>query len=238
MHSIRGLVVGVIVIATATGCSQSTVRPSAYGATTLTSAQVQMTPSEPLAPSRMKNVPPMSSERQLEIALRAEETRRERADTERVGDRNVALEREVAAMLSADAAQRDSDVRVSATPGGTVRISGVVRSVRARRNAEVLIARVPGVVAFEDALQVRPRDAADPAAALVPRVIAMLDWDPRLDGDRVHVEATEAGSVRLTGRLAEESQRAAAVDDAFAAGATLVVDRLDVVPGSRPMNPR
>lgn len=238
MDTIRCLVAGVIVIATATGCSRSNSPPSAYGVTTLTSAQMQTTPSEPVAPSRLKDAPSMTPDRQLEIALRSEETRRERADTERVGDRNVALEREVAAMLSADAAQRDSDVWVSATPGGTVRISGVVRSVRARRNAEALIARVPGVVAFEDALQVRPRDAADPAAALVPRTVAMLDWDPRLDGNRVHVEATELGTVRLTGRLAEESQRAAAVDDAFAAGARFVVDRLDVVPGSRPMNPR
>jgi osmotically-inducible protein OsmY len=72
----------------------------------------------------------------------------------------------------------------------------------------------------------------------VPNVLAELEWDPRLDGRRVHVEASRGGTVVLRGRLASESQRAAAVDDAERAGAKEVIDLMEVIPGAPPLNPR
>ncbi|MDB4995839.1 MAG: hypothetical protein JWM74_3271 [Myxococcaceae bacterium] len=149
-----------------------------------------------------------------------------------------ALERRVAAMLMADPAQKDSDVRISATPGGTVTLRGVVTTVRARRNIEEMIAYVPGVAIVLDDLMVDARAKPPEFASLVPNVISQLDWDPRLDGRRVHVEASRYGEVVLRGRLASESQRDAAIDDAARAGATEITDLLEVIPGASPLDPR
>jgi osmotically-inducible protein OsmY len=149
-----------------------------------------------------------------------------------------ALERRVAAMLTADPAQKYSDVRISATPGGTVTLRGVVTTVRARRNIEEMIAYVPGVAIVLDDLMVDARAKPPENASLVPNVVSQLDWDPRLDGRRVHVEASRYGEVILRGRLASESQRDAAIDDAARAGATEITDLLEVIPGAPPLNPR
>jgi osmotically-inducible protein OsmY len=161
-------------------------------------------------------------------------------EREIVDGHDVALERRVAAMLTADPAQKYSDVRVSATPGGTVTLRGTVPTVRARRNIHEMVGgtRVPGVAVLIDDVMVDPRAPVPEAAILVPNVLSQLEWDPRLDGRRVHVEATRYGKVHLYGRLSSESQRAAAVDDAWRAGATEVEDKLEVIVGAPPFNPR
>jgi osmotically-inducible protein OsmY len=159
-------------------------------------------------------------------------------EPEIVDGHDVALERRVVAMLSADPAQKYSDVRVSATPGGTVTLRGIVTTVRARRNIEEMIGHVPGVAIVLDDLLVDARARPPEVASLVPNVVSQLDWDPRLDGRRVHVEASRGGKVALRGRLSSESQRQAAIDDAMRAGATEVVDLLEVIPGAPPLDPR
>jgi osmotically-inducible protein OsmY len=159
-------------------------------------------------------------------------------EREIVNGHDVGLARRVGAMLTADPAQKYSDIRISATPGGTVTLTGTVTTVRARRNIHELIGLVPGVAIVVDDLVVDARAKAESATSLVPNVLAQLEWDPRLDGRRVHVDATRDGKVALYGRLASESQRDAAIDDAERAGATEVEDFIEVIPGAPPLNPR
>ncbi len=142
---------------------------------------------------------------------------------------------------SDDVVQRDivdaliGDVRIDATDlnvqvlRGRVHLRGRVPSLFVRQTAEEIAARIKGVVAVVNELEIGPvQPPSDTQIAAEVRGILLRD--PLVEEESVEVTVSN-GVVRLAGVVPSEAQQAAAGDDAsMAAGVKGVVNHLSVRP--------
>jgi osmotically-inducible protein OsmY len=143
----------------------------------------------------------------------------------------VRIEKDVQAALQADGRIRAPElIAVSADEIGTVVLSGAVPSLPERLLAIHDARRVDGVFeVIADRLRVHlpvghRRSDDEIAATAMQRVID----DRRIRSNHIHVKVSQ-GSVKLTGYVRHESERAAAVEDVTdVIGARDVIDRLEV----------
>src|SRR5438067_459450 len=112
---------------------------------------------EPRSPSARfdlpEGVPRTSTTQVTSAAVETAPSRGDQAEARAAGrTHDRALEQEVGAYLGRAAVPPGSDVRVTATPGGLVVLSGSVPTATAKRHALEAAARVRGVTAVVDRL--------------------------------------------------------------------------------------
>ncbi len=112
---------------------------------------------------------------------------------------------------------------------GVVTLSGAVEAPYARLTAEEVVARIPGVRAIENEIEV-PARAAAPLAdlELEQNVVAHLEGHPYVDPANVQVTVA-GGHVLLRGRVDDWRAHREAVRAAHEAGAISVIDDLEVL---------
>ncbi|MEZ5066876.1 MAG: BON domain-containing protein [bacterium] len=171
------------------------------------------------------------------------------AVNEPAGARETALESEILAALRRDPWVSPFDVRVDVT-AGVARLSGRVDTYLARARADEVTARVPGVIDVLNALEVDTRATAfDPYvdswpptypdwyapepqawksdAQITEDIENQLWWSPFVSDHDVDVVVTD-GVATLTGTVNTWVAWDTAQDEAYDAGATLVMNRLQV----------
>lgn len=131
------------------------------------------------------------------------------------------------------------EIYVSAVNGRVV-LGGTVDSTQARTEAQRIAAAIPGVLGVDNRLDVRDTErsalggwtstggaivASD--AEITEAIAARIQADPGIDASAILVEVNDA-SATLTGYARTWSERDAAVEAAFVAGARTVIDDLRV----------
>jgi osmotically-inducible protein OsmY len=143
---------------------------------------------------------------------------------------NTRIEKDVRAALRRDPhIEHPEFIAVSVDGIGTVVLRGAVESLRQRRAAKRDAREIDGVFEVIDHLKIHPpiadRRADDEIRA---EALQHLIWDSRIWSDDIHVDVSD-GWVTLTGRVREQSQRDAAVEDvASLAGVAGVTDDVKI----------
>lgn len=91
------------------------------------------------------------------------------------------------------------------------------------------------MVAIENDIQVQgygPRTEVVPPAAIRHRVIEAIFWYPRVGFDRIAVDVAAGGDITINGLVGSSSEAREAGEDAVAAGAAHVDNRIRVVSAS------
>ena len=118
---------------------------------------------------------------------------------------------------------------------GVVTLSGFVDSYVAKSAAERAAARVQGVKAIAEEIEVRlPSHQKHADDEIAERAVRILNWDIEVPHDRIHVKV-EHGVVTLTGDVSYQFQRAAAESAVRRLGGTRgVINLIRVVPAAGP----
>ena len=142
---------------------------------------------------------------------------------------DVTIQKQVLAGIYSDVAASDShDVQVTTTMA-RVTLRGTVATRRDKAVIEDDVEEVPGVVAVNNALQVRGNDAFIAPGTLQRGVSEGIFWDPRIASrDPIAVDVSAEGDVTLTGHVDSWQEARAAGDDAVVAGAAHVDNRLQI----------
>ena len=129
----------------------------------------------------------------------------------------------------ARAAAIDEDAVTVEVSRGVVTLLGSVATPYARIVAEEVIGRIPGVRGLDNRIEA-PERAAPPLgdAELLQNVIAHLEAHPYVDRDRIQVTVAN-GEVMLRGQVEDWRAAREAVRAAYEAGATNVLDDIEVV---------
>ena len=140
------------------------------------------------------------------------------------------LDREVLRALERAAAI--DETAVSATvQSGAVTLTGSVETPYARVVAEEVIARIPGVRELHNELEPPERAAGPPPDdVLLQNVIAHLQAHPYVEPDAIEVSVSN-GEVMLRGEVTDWRAEREAIRAAHEAGATNVLDAIEVVEG-------
>jgi len=118
---------------------------------------------------------------------------------------------------------------------GVVTLSGFVDNYAAKSAAERAAARVQGVKAIAEEIEVRlPSDQKHADDEIAERAVRILNWDIEVPHDRVHVKV-EHGVVTLAGDVNYQFQRVAAESAVRRLGGTRgVINLIRVVPAAGP----
>lgn len=131
------------------------------------------------------------------------------------------------------AAAIDEGAVTAAVRNGRVTLTGSVETPYARMVAEEVIGRIPGVRALDNELEAPARPAGPPPDdVLLQDVIAHLEAHPYVDRDAIEVSVAN-GEVMLRGRVTDWRAEREAIRAAQEAGATNVLDSIEVVEGPR-----
>ncbi len=114
---------------------------------------------------------------------------------------------------------------------GKVTLSGSVESYFDRRRAEDLTSRVKGVVAVENNLRVKSRDARSDQE-IKADIEERLFWNSYVDSENIKV-TVEDGVATLMGIVDRLEERKKAEEIALYGGANRVINKLKVMPRSR-----
>jgi osmotically-inducible protein OsmY len=131
------------------------------------------------------------------------------------------------------AAAIDEDAVDATVRDGVVTLTGTVETPHARTVAEDAVARVPGIRELENEITT-PESSAGPIPndVLLQNVIAHLHAHPYVDPSDVVVTVAN-GSVMLRGRVRDWRAKREAIRAAHEAGATNVLDDIEVEEGHR-----
>ena len=118
---------------------------------------------------------------------------------------------------------------------GVVTLSGFVDNYAAKSAAERAAARVQGVKAIAEEIEVRlPSDQKHADDEIAERAVRILNWDIEVPHDRIHVKV-EHGVVTLAGDVNYQFQRVAAESAVRRLGGTRgVINLIRVVPAAGP----
>ncbi len=118
---------------------------------------------------------------------------------------------------------------------GVVTLCGFVDSYAAKTAAERAAARVQGVKAIAEEIEVRlPSHQKHADDEIAERAVRILNWDIEVPHDRIHVKV-EHGVVTLTGNVNYQFQRVAAESAVRRLGGTRgVTNLIRVVPAAGP----
>jgi osmotically-inducible protein OsmY len=129
------------------------------------------------------------------------------------------------------AAAIDDEAVTATVHRGAVTLTGSVESPYSRVVAEEVIARIPGVRELDNQLEGPARPSAPPPDdVLLQNVIAHLEAHPYVDRGEIEVSVSH-GEVMLRGRVTDWRAEREALRAAHEAGATSVLDDIDVVEG-------
>jgi osmotically-inducible protein OsmY len=114
---------------------------------------------------------------------------------------------------------------------GKAFLAGEVDSRFMKQQAEEVAARVPGLVAIQNNLDVQYQVPAKTDREIKDDIESQLFWSPFVDGDDITVEV-QAGVATLTGTVEDWDELLAAKENAREGGATSVITQLDLENGS------
>ncbi len=179
-------------------------------------------------------------------------------------ERDTAVEQRLERALQRAAGLEDYPIEVS-VERGVARLSGTVDAYYQKARADEVAAGMAGVVRLNNALAVRAerspfvfdpyvddwqvhgygwrpsppaartRDAADDRT-LRRAIEQKLRWNPFIDPTAIQI-AVAGGAVTLSGRVASPAARQSATAAALAAGASSVINRLELVTGAGEQEP-
>lgn len=167
------------------------------------------------------------------------------------------VESAIRAALTTSAALAANEINVQ-VENGRVELKGKVDSYYEKWVAEDLADRTPGVVALDNQIVVRGTRTVVPASIFYPQradegawvyspvspdetksdahladaIRRELAWSPFADAEDIHVEVQD-GVATLTGKVDSWSERRAAGENAFQAGARQVINQLQISVRSR-----
>jgi len=144
---------------------------------------------------------------------------------------DATMAQEIRSNLQRNPYVRLYDIAVEVDHGRAI-LRGEVDTWHMKRQATEAAARVDGVVAIENNLDVDYRPPARTDREIQEDIEHNLWWNPRVDSEDVHVEV-ESGVATLSGTVRDWGQAQAAVENAREAGATSVVNNLQVTDAPR-----
>jgi osmotically-inducible protein OsmY len=146
------------------------------------------------------------------------------------------IRRQVEDSLTRDAVLEQHDLTALAR-NQKVYLYGEVPTYYARRRAEDVAARVFGVAAVANKIDVMTKPTTRSDAEIEEEIEGQYAWSILVDGDAITVDVKDA-TVTLRGTVNGWHELKAAVESAFQAGAKAVENKLEVRPATRNLYPQ
>jgi hyperosmotically inducible protein len=146
--------------------------------------------------------------------------------------KDAKLRQDVETMLDADALLCGQEI-ASPVSGGTVTLTGTVDSMQHRLRATDVAARVRGVVAISNELQLASEGPWKNDPEIETEIREELFWNTFVDGGAVDVSVVSSVAI-LSGALQSWQEVRAAAREAFDAGASGVESNIEVAGQPRP----